>query len=42
MIRNCITFIFNHSSTEFNPCKGQEEDKIEGQLNKKSFYNEDV
>ena len=42
MIRNSITFIFNHSSTEYNSCKGPEKDEIDGQLNKKSFYNEDV
>ena len=41
-VKNCITFIFNHSSTEFNPCEGPLEDKIVNEVNLKSFYDEDV
>ena len=46
MIKNCITFIFNHSSTELYPCKQseeeKEEEKIENKDKKKSYYEEDV
>ncbi len=42
MRKKTITIIFNHSSTEFRNCDGIREDLIDGDVNKKSFYQEDI